>query len=201
MGASKRSRHTLVAAKSLLTASCLVGALAFPAAASSLPAMPEDSRPVLGIGIGPSVSLDWRAFQPLSLGFSSAVSFWDPSSFGVVRYDVRGIYLLRDGGATNFTLSAIAGIWGDTSFLRQQVEGLPFGLEGGIALSYPFLPHLIGRVNFVAGYQFFSSPLGVNPGFFPPAAGLELAYYPSPGWELTFGFNGQGDIVGVRWHI
>ena len=163
--------------------------------------MPEDGRPVVGIGIGPSASIDWRFAPGMSLGVSSAVTVWDPSAFGVIRYDLRGMYLLRDGGATNVTISAVAGLWGDTSFLRQPVEGWPFGIEGGIALASPFLPQLIGRVNFVAGYQFFSSPLGVNPGYFPPAAGLELAYYPSPDLELTIGYNGQGDIVGLRWHI
>ncbi|MBC7542635.1 MAG: hypothetical protein H7338_07890 [Candidatus Sericytochromatia bacterium] len=170
--------------------------------------MPDDTRPVVGIGIGPSLSFDWRLFDPFTVGASAGMTLFDgagfnfnSSSFGVVRYDLRGMYLLRDGGATNVTISAVAGVWGDTSFLRQPVEGIPFGLEGGIALSYPFLPQLIARINFVAGYQFFSSPLGVNPGYFPPASGLELAYYPLPNLELTVGYNGQGDILGLRWHI
>jgi hypothetical protein len=170
--------------------------------------MPEDARPVLGLGLGPSLSFDWRLFEPLSLGFSAGMTLFDASSFrfdpatvGTVRYDLRGQYLLRDGGATNVTLTMIAGIWGDTSFLRQTVEGLPLGLQGGIGLSYPFMANLVGRINFVAGYPFFSSPTGFFTSFFAPAAGLEIAYYASPNLELTLGYNGQGDIFGLRWHI
>jgi hypothetical protein len=173
-----------------------------------MPVMPEDSRPVLGMGLGPSLSFDWRLFESLSLGFSAGMTLFDattfrfdPSTFGLVRYDLRGIYLLRDGGATNVTLSLIAGLWGDTSFLRQTVEGLPVGLQGGIALSYPFMTNLVGRINFVAGYPFFPSPSGFFSGFFAPAAGLELSYYASPNLELTLGYNGQGDVFGLRWHM
>ena len=84
---------------------------------------------------------------------------------------------------------------------RQTVEGIPVGLEGGIGISYPFLPNLVGRVNFLAAYQLFSSPLGLNLGFFPPSAGLEVAYYPAPNWEVTVGYNGNGDVIGLRWHL
>jgi hypothetical protein len=200
-----------MSAKRLLTATCailLTVTASRSAMASSLPAMPEDARPVIGMGLGPSLSVDWRLFEPLSLGISAgmtlfdATSFrFDTSTFGLVRYDLRGVYLLRDGGATNVSISLIAGLWGDTSFLRQTVEGLPFGLQGGIALSYPFLTNLVGRINFVAGYPFFPSPSGFFSGLFAPAAGLEIAYYVSPSLELTFGYNGQGDVFGLRWHL
>lgn len=207
MGAAKHSRHALVTACLSLIATIHL-ATAPAAQASSLPTFDTDRGPVIGVGSGPSVSLNWRLTDDFAIGLSGGLNIFDgaawridPSTFGIVRYDLNGLYLLRDGGPTGVTIAAVGGLWGDTSFLRQPIEGLPVGLEGGFALSYPFLPKLIGRINFLVSYQLFASPLGYNLGAFPPAAGLELAYFPMPGLELTVGYNGQGDVVGLRWRL
>lgn len=185
----------------LLSATILLTALTSqPAQASSIPKA-EVEHSSIGFGIGPSLAGDFKLAPQVSLGASFGLPFL-VDGFGNTpnsRYDVRVVYrFLQQGG---FSLSGILGVWGNINFANMAVSRWA-GLELGLGLAYQFTPQLTGRLNLVGGY-FFNGGVAVF-GFrdyYPPAGGFELAYQFNPNIEGSIGYNGQGDILGLRFRI
>ncbi len=170
-------------------------AVSLPAAASTMPKAEVD-RSSIAIGLGPSVSFDSLIAPKLTLGGSLGLPFL-VSGGNSGRYDIRANYKFFQQGA--FSLSGIFGVWGNVNFNSPSLSRY-VGLELGVGLSYRFTPELTGRVNIVPGFTFpFNSARFVD--YYPPAGGFELAYRFNPGFEGTIGYNGQGDVLGLRFLI
>lgn len=183
----KRILATLSAA--LLASS----ALASPVMASTMPKAEADRSSIV-IGLGPSFSFDANLAPHMLLGASVGLPFLVSGFTGVPgRYDVRLTYEFLQQGA--FSLAGIFGVWGNVRFDNPSISRF-FGLELGVGLAYRFTPQLTGRLNIVPGFAF---PVGTGVAdFYPPAGGFELAYRFTPTFEGTLGYNGQGDIIGLR---
>lgn len=178
---------------SALAFSLVVGGSILPAAASTMPKAEADRSSVV-IGLGPSLSFDANLAPNMLLGASVGLPFLVSGFNGVpARYDVRLTYeFLQQGG---FSLAGIFGIWGNVRFDNPSISRW-VGLELGVGLAYKFTPQLTGRLNIVPGFGF---PFGTGVAdFYPPASGFELAYRFNSNFEGSIGYNGQGDIIGLR---
>jgi hypothetical protein len=189
----KKIHYSLAAL--VLAATCL---LASPVQASSMPKAEVDHSSFV-FAIGPSVALDFKLAPQVSLGGSLGLPFLVQGFNNGVngRYDVRVMYrFLQQSG---FSLSGIFGVWGSANFADTTLSRWA-GLELGLGLAYKFTPELTGRLNLVGGYNFFGKGFGFSD-YYPPASGFELGYKFNSGLEGTLGYNGQGDILGLRWTI
>ncbi|MBI6547088.1 MAG: hypothetical protein HY692_09855 [Cyanobacteria bacterium NC_groundwater_1444_Ag_S-0.65um_54_12] len=166
------------------------------ATASMLP--PADFKPTsrtvgIGLGYGGGVAVDLGIERNLSAGIS----------FGYLaapignRFDLRLLYQFVNGESKSLTIAGIIGLWADTGFADSPFPFLP-PLEGGFALSYPITPQLITRLNLVVPLFSPRRPFDIFGG---PAAGVELGYRLRPNLEGTIGLNGQGNLIGLRFHI
>lgn len=165
------------------------------AKASTMPKAEVD-RSSISIGLGPSVSLDSKIGPMTSLGGSLGLPFLvDGGVSG--RYDLRLTH--RFLKQNNFSLSGIVGVWGNARF-DKPASSRYVGLELGLGLAYQFTPQLTGRLNLVPGLTFPFGP-GRVADYYPPAGGFELAYRFNRDLEGTLGYNGQGDILGLRFTI
>ena len=165
------------------------------AQASTMPKAEVD-RSSISIGLGPSFSIDSKLGPATSLGGSLGLPFLvEGGNSG--RYDIRVTHRFLRQGA--FSLSGIFGVWGNLRFDRPE-RSRYLGLELGVGMAYAFTPQLTGRLNIVPGFAF---PFGEGrfTDFYPPAGGFELAYRFNSGIEGTIGYNGQGDILGLRFTI
>lgn len=187
---------TLLLSLTALSVSLL---LTGPVQASTLPKAEVDHSAFV-FALGPSIALDFKLAPQVSLGGSLGLPFLvEGFNNGVnSRYDVRVMYrFLQQSG---FSLSGIFGVWGNANFSNTQLSRW-VGLELGLGLAYKFTPQLTGRLNLVGGYNFFGGR-GFNfYDYYPPASGFELGYKLNPNLEGTLGYNGQGDILGLRWKI
>ena len=175
-------------------AACI--ALNAEAEASTLPKA-EANRSSISLGFGPSFSYDAVIAPRLTLGGSLGLPFLVEGTNNVTgRYDVRLTYKFMQQGP--FSLSGIFGVWGNARF-DDLSRSRYAGLELGVGMAYRFTNQLTGRLNLVPGFSFFGQ--GRVTDYYPPAGGFELAYRFTPGFEGTLGYNGQGDILGLRFLI
>lgn len=176
-----------------LTPLVLIGLATAPAQASSLPKADQVSHS-LSLGTAPSLAAEFALNPKASLGASLASPFY-LGTFGSLRYDLHGGYTLIQQGS--FMVRGLVGVFGDVDPLnRPELKLSPFGIEAGLALSYRFYSWFTGRLNIAAGIGFpRSSGLGV----FPPIGGIELAFQPYQHFEASVGFNGNGDILALRY--
>ncbi len=163
------------------------------ALASSLPKADAD-RSSVSLGSAPSMAVDVAITPELMVGAAAGIPLlYD--GLGFLRYDVRSSYALleKDG----LFIRAIGGVFGDIN-LRTSVERelSPVGIEAGIGVAYHFNEQFIGRVNIVAGIAF---PRSTGFGLFAPSGGIEVAYRPQENLELIAGFNGNSDLLSVRY--
>lgn len=180
-----------------LAALCAVAVMQ-PLGAANASTMPkaEVDRSSVSIGLGPSVSLDSKIGPVTSLGGSLGLPFLvDGGVSG--RYDIRLTHKFLQ--QNRFSLSGIFGVWGNARF-DEPSRSRYVGLELGLGLAYQFTPQLTGRLNLVPGLTFPFGP-GRVVDYYPPAGGFELAYRFNSGLEGTLGYNGQGDILGLRFTI
>ncbi|MGV3522961.1 MAG: hypothetical protein ACO1RX_01980 [Candidatus Sericytochromatia bacterium] len=167
------------------------------AQASTMPKAEANTSSVV-IGLGPSVSFDAVLAPRMTLGASLGLPFLVEGTNRVTgRYDVRLAYKFLQEGP--FSLAGIFGVWGNVRFDNPSVSRW-IGLELGVGMSYRFTPQLTGRLNIVPGFSFPFPGAGIAD-FYPPAGGFELAYQFNPNFEGTLGYNGQGDILGLRFLI
>ena len=167
--------------KALLMAPILALLTASPAMASSMPKA-DFSQPSLGLGLGNglSLSVDIPLDRELSLGGAIGAPY-----FRTGNADVRLLYkLLRE----RFTLALLVGAQASGPRFSEFNYFQPMA---GVALAYPFNAKLTGRLNVVVG--FFDR--GVTP------SGLELGYKFNRDLEGTIGWNGRGDVLGLKFHF
>lgn len=178
----------------------MLGALALPAAASTLPRADITGRDMryfgLGVGHALGVSADVAMGPQWTLGASLGSGFWN--DWEPYRYDARAVYSFVNGGRTGLSIAGILGLWGGTGQFQN-----PYGLgrapvpEVGFGLAYPFTPDLVARLNLIVPYY------GQIPGpyfymFGGPSGGLEVGYRVRPYLEATVGVNGQGSYLGTK---
>lgn len=163
------------------------------ATASSLPKADAD-RSSISLGSAPSLAVDIAINPSWMVGAAAGIPLlYD--GLGFLRYDVRTSYLLLQ--KENLYIRAIGGTFGDIN-LRAGVERelSPFGIEAGITVAYHFNEYFIGRVNIVAGIGF---PRSTGLGLFAPSGGIELAFRPTENIEAIAGFNGNSDLLSLRY--
>ena len=175
-----------------LVIAAMISLIALPSYASSLPD-PEIGQK-FSIGTGPSLSVDFKLNNRVSLGASVGTPFYR-GIFLSGRYDARLLYKFVD--QNRFALSGILGVAGDPAF-APNIIGSPVGVEAGLGLSYKFLPQLTGRLNLVGSVPFAGYANYDFLRFVAPSSGIELAYRFNKTFELTLGANGQGDVLGLN---
>lgn len=172
----------------LALAGALVAGTALPASASSLLAA-DLSRNTFGLGVGDgvSLSLDFPLSSRFSLGGSLNAGgfFINRSTTWIGNFDLRGQYQLIE--RSPLTLSIIAGV----AAYAPGFVNPGFAPFVGVGLAYPFTRQLTGRLNLLAGF---------GPGGFYANSpyGFELAYKFTPAIEGTLGYNGRGDVLGLK---
>ena len=195
--------------KSALLSLLLVSFTALPATASTMPKA-EANQSSFAIGVGPSAALDLSPKEGTTIGLSAGLPFlvngWSDTTS---RYDLRMMLDIfsdepashGDGYYSRFFLSALLGVWGDTNY-RNLGASRWLGLEAGLAFAWRMTANLTARVNLVPGYNFFGGANSlVFQNFFPPAAGAEIGWRVTQNFEATLGYNGQGDILGLRFRL
>lgn len=180
--------------KKLLLSLAMLSLFSQAGMASSLPNAEISQK--LGIGTGPSISVDLKLGSQTSLG----LAFGSPIYRGIFTsglYDARLTQNFIDQG--KFHLSGLIGVTGNPSFNSSYIGSL-FGGELGVALSYKFLPALTGRLNLVGGFPIddFGKFSRYYYNFVAPSSGIELGYKFTSNIEGTIGANGQGDFLGLN---
>jgi hypothetical protein len=173
----------------------IIACFTLPSFASTMP--DADITQKIGIGTGPSVSIDFKLNPKTSLGFSLGSPFYK-GLFVTGNYDLRLLYKFID--QNKFALSGLIGLAGDQPFVQNR-DGSPFGIEAGIAMSYQFSSQFSGRLNVVGGLPLFRYGNFGTFGFYnylAPASGIELGYKFNKNIEGTIGVNGQGDVLGLN---
>ncbi len=174
-----RMAKTLAALPALLL---LVG----PAAASTLPAADERRATVFGTGVGNGfgISVDGTLSGDTRLGVALGIAL----PLGLVpNYDLRMSHWIRTG-APRLDLALMAGAFGVGAVM-------PLGAQIGAGLSYELVGRLTGRLNMLLGTNFVSGVL------FAPSSGVELGFAFTPRLEGTVGYNGRGEVLGLRIRI
>jgi hypothetical protein len=163
----------------------LLALMAPHAAASTLPAA-DGSGTVLGTGVGNGVgvSVDGRLSGDTRLGVSLGMSL----PLGLVpNYELRLAHRVRTGTG-RLDLALMGGAFGAGA-------AMPLGAELGAGLAYELVPRLTGRVNVLIGTNFVSGVM------FTPSSGAELGFAFTPRLEGTLGYNGRGEVLGLRIRI
>lgn len=167
------------------------------ALASSMPKADAEQSSV-SLGSAPSLAFDVALTPELMVGAAAGIPLLYgglSEGLGFVRYDLRTSYLLLE--KDKLYIRAVGGLFGDVN-LRTDVqrELSPFGVEAGIAVAYHFNAYFIGRVNIVAGIAF---PSSTGLGLFAPSGGIEFAFRPNANFEAIAGFNGNSDLLSLRY--
>lgn len=175
------------------------------ALASSLPAADFGERPVLGVGLGTglgwrpggSLAVTWPLMDQIALGGALASTFT-----GGVTYDVRGVYRFVEGSREGPSIAGIVGLWGAAGGIGPDPRftmGVPLAPSIGFGLAYSPLDKLALRLNLAYSpfFAYGTETLGFIGG--PPSTGIEAAYVLMPGFEVTAGLNGNGDILGCSY--
>lgn len=168
-----------------------------PVQASSMPKADAEQSSV-SLGSAPSLAIDVALSPDLMLGAAVGLPLLYgglSEGLGFLRYDLRSSYLLLE--KDKLFIRAVGGFFGDVN-LRTDVqrELSPFGVEAGIAVAYHFNDYFIGRVNIVAGIAF---PSSTGLGLFAPSGGIEFAFRPNANFEAIAGFNGNSDLLSLRY--
>ncbi|PIQ27844.1 hypothetical protein COW36_08500 [bacterium (Candidatus Blackallbacteria) CG17_big_fil_post_rev_8_21_14_2_50_48_46] len=170
-------------------------ALSSPVQASSLPGA-DAQKWVLGSGSAPALGLEFPFQDRIRLGAGGAVPFYYGAQFGISRYYAHMQYLMlaNDG----FYISGLAGVFGELNLpghtLSEEIS--PIGIEMGACFSYLFSEQLRLRLNLIPGFYLTLPPNGWT--FLSPASGFEVAWRPWAPLEISLGFNGNGDILGLN---
>lgn len=164
-----------------------------PVLASTMPAA-DRSASAVSLGSGPAVGFGWQPAPRWSFGASAAAPFYYFQDFGTLRYGAWAMYqLLEQDG---FYMAGVAGLYGDVYFPDFNRYS-PVGLQLGAALAYKLNKRLTLRLNIVPGVSLRLPPVGWV--VFPPAGGAEIAWRMQDQLELSLGYNGNGDILGLSW--
>lgn len=173
--------------------------------ASSMPGADFGDRPKLGAGFGAglgwqpggSVALTWPVWDQLAVSGAAASTF-----SGGATFDLRGIYRFVEGSREGPAIAGIVGLWGAAGGVGPDprfTAGVPLAPSIGFGLAYSPMDKLALRLNLAYSpfFAYGTETLGFIGG--PPSTGIEAAYELSPGFEVTAGLNGNGDILGLSY--
>lgn len=169
--------------------------LTAPALGSTMPGA-DRLNSGLSLGSGPAAGGQWKLpwGDRCQLGASGAAPFFFFQDFGTLRYGAYGLcQLLNQDG---FYMAGVAGLYGDV-YLPDNNRYSPLGLQLGAAFAYQLNAALTLRLNLVPGVSLRLPPTGWV--VFPPAGGAEIGWKLNPNFELSLGYNGNGDILGLNW--
>ena len=164
-----------------------------PALASSMPAADRVANHI-ALASGPALAAEWNLAPRWTIGASLATPWYFWQDFGSLRYGTFGMVQLLE--IDGFFIAGIVGLYGDLNF-GDLDRYAPLGLQLGAAFAYQLNPKLTLRLNLVPGVSLRLPPNGWV--IFPPAGGAEIAWRWSPNLEVTAGYNGNGDILGLNW--
>lgn len=164
--------------------------------ASTLPTLGDRPGMSIGVAFEPAVGVDLTLANHLTFGMAAAVSTLDPETRGHFLIDAFGLAPVVQ--QDNFRMALLGGVWGDSLPLKNG-QGLPVGVQGGLTFAYQVSPELIFRLNVVGGYGFGAKEPNRNIFSLPPAAGIEIGYRVDDNLSVTLGYNGHGNILGIRW--
>lgn len=163
---------------------CALGSLAASAQASTLPRADFDRRPVLALGGGQALGISFDT--PLNSNWSVGAALGSRAFVGA-RVEFRSLYrLIGLEPQAMYQLAWMAGA---------QAAGPAFGRLDtvapllGVVGAYQPLPQWVLRASLAGAYP-SSEPWR--------ASGIELSYRYSPSLELTVGYNGRGDVLGLK---
>ena len=161
----------------------LVLAAAPAAGASTLPRPDFGSQPVLGAGGGQAIGLafDVPIDDRLALGAAIGSRAWVGA-----KAEARGLYRFWQAGREPLTLCWVVGVQAAGPAFSTLTEIEPVV---GIAAAYPVGQGWTVRGVLAAGLIGYDR---LRP------AGLEVAYRFHPRMEGTIGFNGNGDVAGLK---
>lgn len=165
------------------------------AQASTLP-VADSQGAILRLGSGPSLGLDLPLFPRIRLGGSLALPFYQGLDLGVGRYGLQAQFeLLNQDG---FLIAGFAGLFGDLNLSPHPRESAlsPIGIQMGAGFAYLLHDSLRLRLNLVPGFYLTLPPVGWT--FLGPGSGLEVAWRPWSRLELSLGWNGNGDMLGLN---
>lgn len=166
-----------------------------PVQASTLPG--ADSQGILWrVGSGPGFGLDIPLFTRTRLSGSLALPWYQDLKLGIGRYGLHVQFELlnRDG----FYISGLAGLFGEINLSKNpQASALsPLGIQMGAGFAYLLHESLRLRLSVVPGFYLLLPPVGWT--LLGPGTGLEVGWRPWQNVELTLGWNGNGDILGLN---
>lgn len=188
----KKMMVTALGAALLATA-----ALSPKAEASSMPKADEATMSG-SIALGPSAGGDKFISDKISIGGSIAYPVSRTGfNFGITPagYEGRVMYRILQEG--DFSLNALVGAYGSVNPAAIGSSNF-LNVEAGVAMAYKITPELTARVNIVPGINVlnFGGAFGLNNA--APSSGAEIAYKFSPTMEGTLGWNGNWDVLGLR---
>jgi hypothetical protein len=168
-----------------LTAS-LAWSLAGPAAASTLPPLDIGTRPIVSAGGGQSLNLgfDTPVDDRLALGASIG-----SRTFVGAHAGVRATYRMLSSGRDPLTVSGVLGAQASGPAFQNLTAVAPVV---GLAGAWPLAP--AWTLQAYAVFALYGADQ-LRP------AGVEVSYRVEPRLELTLGYNGRGDVIGLRWTL
>ena len=191
----------------VLGAALMVAGAAAPPPAPSHPRAALGEPPPGGAGGGARRrrrprgprALTWPVIDQLAVGAAVASTFT-----GGATFDLRGVYRFVEGSREGPAIAGIVGLWGAAGGVGPDPRftmGVPLAPAIGFGLAYSPLDKLAIRLNLAYSpfFAYGTETLGFIGG--PPSTGIEAAYALSPGFEVTAGLNGNGDILGLAYHF
>lgn len=175
---------------------CFSLLLAQPPAWAGL--LPGADRPgtQVRLGSGPTLGAAVGLGPHLEAGLSVSSAFLYFQNFSTLRYSAYGLFqLYQENG---FYMAFLAGAYGNAYLPSLQRHSL-ISLQGGAAFAYDLNRDLTLRLNIAPGVSLMVPPQGWEA--FAPLSGIELAWRLNPGTELSVGYTGNGDILGVSWRF
>ena len=154
-----------------------------PALASTLPRADFRARPVLGIGGGQAIGLAFDAAIDEQLAFGAAIG---SRAWLGANASARVLYRFWQAGRDPLSVCALLGAQAAGPAFQTLTEVEPVA---GLVAAYPITPEWTVRAVLAAGL--FGNEL-LRP------AGIEVAYRFHPRLEVTIGFNGRGDLAGLK---
>ncbi len=179
--------------------SSLIGLLLWPAQAQAAP-LPGADRPrtEIRLGSGPSLGGSLKLNPIWELGFSTALpalNFQQGSYFQFDTGRASAYAMVQLFNKKGFYIAGVAGIFADLS-LGPTFAFNTWGLQAGATFAYDLNQALTLRVNIVPGIDFLVPPTGW---LLAPATGISVVWRPQPALSVSFGINGNGDLLGLSW--
>jgi len=153
----------------------------------------------LRLGTGPSLGASLKINPIWEIGLSAAypaLNFQQGSYFQFDTARLGAYSLVQLLNINGFYIAGVAGVFTDFAVVNEFSPPNTWGIQAGAAFAYDLNSALTVRVNIVPGIDFNVPP---NGWLLSPASGVALVWRPQPNIALSFGVNGNGDLLGLSW--